>query len=406
MYFEEYTDFFQPASIMLCMMSGGADDIAMGAHGIHHWGEHLPFRGTALFPDGKNDINGFIADIGGSVNAYTSYDHTAYYATMPKRRWRETAARVVDLVARPLNRVDDIEAERTIIGQEINQRSANVDIRAFEFLQRCLWGNHPLGSNIIGTHESLAAIDTDMIRRMHSESYGRNRCVVFIAGSMDPSDVLTCIESLLETMPDPAISTRRLVPSYGPMPAWRGGEDAIEESEFDTTVVSLAFPLASFGTRWNTRRVHQTVVQLLSMGSLSAPLQRIVREERKLAYAVYAQALESRDGDVLILQAKTSKENVLPVVDAFRDVLALPEIRSPERFSRVQQTRQARLDMYLPNPKNATERMKSNLCEDEIVQTTEEAVRHLIETPPAETLAVLDTLTVEQGRVLTFVGKK
>lgn len=405
-YFEQYPLLFQPASMLICMFAGGADDVHFGAPGLHHWGEHLPFRGTFLFPNGNTDISGFINDLGGMVNAYTGYDHTAYYATMPKSHWRDVATRLVDLVARPLNRPEDIEAERTIIGQEINQRSADVDVRCFEFVQRNLWGKHPLGSNIIGTHESLAAIDPALIGRMHLESYGRQRCAIFIAGSMDPQEVLAHLESLVDIMPGSSSPERRSIASYGPMPAWRNGEHMTVESEFDTTVVSLAFPLTQFGARRDTRRTHQSVSQVLGMGSFDAPLQRTVREERKLAYHVWDQVLDSQDGDVLLLQAKTSRENVGAVTDAFWDVLALPEIRSAERFERMQKTRQARLNMHLPNPKNGAERLKSSLCEDGDVSTAEEHVRHLLATPHREVLEVLDTLTKERGRVLTLLGTK
>ncbi len=405
-YFEEYPDVIRPVSVILCMMSGAADDISLNAPGIHHWGEHLPFRGTVGYPDGKNDISGYIADLGGSVNAYTSRTHTAYYATMPKSHWREVTARIVDLAARPLNRVEDIEAERTIIGQEINQRSANVDTRAYDLMRQSVWGEHPNGSNIIGTHETLNAMDVGMINRMREQSYGRKRCVMFVAGALKASDVLSYAEELMERMPDPTISERRVPASYGLMPAWRGGVHVCEEAPFETTVTLLAFPLPGNSPQSNVHWTYAALGALLSAGSLAAPLQRVVREERQLAYEVSTGRSIARDGEIFLLRAKTSREKVESVINAFWDVLALPEIRSIERFNRVKKIWQARYDMELPDPESGTSGMRTQLFDDFVARSDSETIAHLLRTPHVEVMQLLDTLTKERGRIITLLGTK
>jgi predicted Zn-dependent peptidase len=166
-YLDELPELFTPVSLELCVMSGSADDMAVGQAGIHHWGEHLPFRGTAAFPNGNIDISARIARMGGSLNAYTSHHNTVYYVSVPKSRWKDGLEVLVELAGRPLNRPEDVEAERKIIEQEMKQgRSEQMDV-FWEEKHARLWGTHPLAQSIIGTETSLATMDVSTINKLH-----------------------------------------------------------------------------------------------------------------------------------------------------------------------------------------------------------------------------------------------
>lgn len=403
-YYEEYPAMIRPMSIMLSMMAGGADDQVVGAPGIHHWGEHIPFRGTKHFPHGARQIVGRLSELGGYGNAYTNHTQTVYLAEAPSTHWKEAADIVVDLVAHPLCRVEDIDAERAIIRQEINQGNADIERRMYYQLRRALWGKHPYGDRVIGTHETLAGMDASTIERMRLLSYGRARCNVFIAGSMPAKEVFSYLEHLLEQVPENPVSERRAPASYGTLPEWKPGVPDTEETTFDATVVSLAFPTGSDADEENTE-VGIWVRSMLLAGGLASPLYRIVREERQLAYSTKISLIGTIDGGCIALTAKTSRDKATDVVDAFWDVLALDEVRSAERFDLVERTMRAQHEMSLPDPSYGARRMLSEVCTYRPVVTEEESFARLLATPRAAVIAALDTMTREEGRVLTLLGK-
>jgi zinc protease len=403
-YIEQYPNVVMPMSIILCMMSGSADDGDVGVNGLHHWGEHLPFRGTVSFPRGPAQIMGHLSHLGGYANAMTQQKNTVYIGVAPKTHWRDAAERVVDMAARPLNRPEDIEAERTIIGQEINQGNADIDRRNFYHILRSIWSGHPFGRNVVGSSESLAVMDLAAIQRMHKVSYGCERCSLLVAGDLDPDEVVTYTEQLLEHMPT-GVSPRHMPHVYDPLPAWQGGVPSVEESEFDASIVSLAFPMPALGPESDVDRVYTLLTGLFTTGMLDSPLYRIVRGERQLAYHTQARSYGSRNGGVFRLAAKTSRDKADQVAQAFWDVIHLPELRSQGRWDLMRETMIARHTMRLPNPEEGTERMLESLMDSCVVDTEDRAFEQLLSVSRATVLAELDKMTEQTGRVISLLGK-
>ena len=65
-------------SVYWLVFVGSADDETVGNHGIYHWFEHIPSRGTAKYPGGYRDTEARLVRHGGSAGASTDYDHTSY----------------------------------------------------------------------------------------------------------------------------------------------------------------------------------------------------------------------------------------------------------------------------------------------------------------------------------------
>ena len=91
---------------------GSADDEQAGGHGIYHWFEHIPSRGTVRFPGGYRDTEARLVRHGGSSDAETGSTHTSFSANVPKRVWPEALEILADMVGRPLLRIEDIDVTR------------------------------------------------------------------------------------------------------------------------------------------------------------------------------------------------------------------------------------------------------------------------------------------------------
>ena len=187
-------------SIDWLMFVGSADDDSAGGHGIYHWFEHVPSRGTQKFPGGYRDTEARLVRHGGGSDAETGSTHTAFGANVPRRVWPEALEILAEMIGRPLLRTGDIEAEREIIFQEIAEWHSASYSHSLCRLPEILWPGHPLGHDQLGTPEGLSAISAEQLRRAHELGYSRNRSALFIAGDIERNQLLDC---LLYTSPSP-----------------------------------------------------------------------------------------------------------------------------------------------------------------------------------------------------------
>jgi len=162
-------------------------------NGVSHFLEHLFFRGSQGYPDGRG-LNALVEDCGGSLNGVTTRDHGYYFSPIHPARLEVPFAVLGDMLARPLFK--EIELEREVILEEIldevdeNGRDIDVD----NLSKRALFGDHPLALKIAGTRETVASLREDDLRAQHERAYGARNMVVCCAGPVKHSDVLRLAE--------------------------------------------------------------------------------------------------------------------------------------------------------------------------------------------------------------------
>src|SRR5215210_3794924 len=94
----------------------GARNEHVGVTGVSHWVEHMMFKGTPTF--GKGQIMQQVAENGGTLNAFTSDDYTAYFETLPSDRLDLALKIESDRIANSLFDPDEVASERTVIISE------------------------------------------------------------------------------------------------------------------------------------------------------------------------------------------------------------------------------------------------------------------------------------------------
>ena len=125
------------------------------AMGVSHLLEHMVFKGTAN--RSARDIALALEGLGGSLDAYTAREHTAYQARALDANLRDAADVLVDLVYRPLLRASDLKLERQVVLEEISMVEDTPDDLVFELHNEALWGPHPYGYSILGTRDSVSS---------------------------------------------------------------------------------------------------------------------------------------------------------------------------------------------------------------------------------------------------------
>jgi predicted Zn-dependent peptidase len=247
--------------------------------GISHLLEHMVFKGTER--RSALDLALELEVRGGSLDAYTGRDATSYQAHVLDADLPLAVDILTDLVRRPLLRESDLEPERNVILEEINGVADTPDDLVFELHADTLWPDHPYGYSILGTADTLAALDADDLRCLHQTGYHRGNCVVAAAGNLDHGRVLEALDREGWFEGTSRESARRPIPA---VPAVRGRS---RHEARDTAQSHVVFGTDTFPLR-DPRRFALAILTNVFGGGMSSRLFQRVREELGLAYAVFA----------------------------------------------------------------------------------------------------------------------
>ncbi|SFJ51041.1 zinc protease [Celeribacter neptunius] len=166
----------------------GAADEPAGKSGIAHFLEHLMFKGTDDLASGE--LSETVTRNGGSDNAFTSWDYTAYYQRIAADRlglmMKMEADRMRDLEMTE----DDVKTERQVILEERNQRTDNDPGALFrEQTRAAQYLNHPYGIPIIGWRQEMEQLSRDDAFNFYHRYYAPNNAILVVAGDVDPDEV-------------------------------------------------------------------------------------------------------------------------------------------------------------------------------------------------------------------------
>ena len=160
--------------------------------GVSHMLEHMVFKGTPT--RSAKDLALALETLGGSLDAYTSREHTSYQARVLDEHVGIAADVLADLIFRPLLRKSDLDLERRVVLEEINTVDDTPDDLVFELHGAELWGSHPYGYPILGTRESVGALTTEDLRGLHDRAYHPDNVVVAASGNIEHEDLLRILE--------------------------------------------------------------------------------------------------------------------------------------------------------------------------------------------------------------------
>ena len=171
--------------------------------GIAHFLEHKMFE----LPG--RDVSAEFAALGANVNAFTSYDMTAYYFSCSEN-FMESLSLLLEFVSTPYFPEESVQREMGIIDQEIGMNEDAPDSRVFEDLMQCLYKEHPIRVPILGSRQSLRAITPDLLNACHRAFYTPANMILCVVADVDANEVAALAEKVLGTQKKPAGKKLRL----------------------------------------------------------------------------------------------------------------------------------------------------------------------------------------------------
>ncbi len=391
-------------SLNWLMFVGSADDDLGGGHGIYHWFEHLPSRGTRQFPGGYRDTEARLVRHGGGSDAETGSTHTSFGAGVPKRVWPEALEILADMIGQPLLRIEDIEAEREIILQEISEWHSDPYHHSLCRLPEVLWPGHPLGHDQLGTANQLKSIDAAQLRHAHQAGYSRNRSALFVAGDIERTKMLDVVAHCLEKIPDSPLSPRSRPAEYGALPAWQADQVTVIETAHSDSIVYLLFPIGPLAAGIDAHLQWDFLADVFSAGELGSPLNRLVREDSQLAYSPEFISTTYADGGYAGLVAQTNVDPEL-VLEAFWKLIGSAEIRSAQWLSYVRDTIRGGIEMHDPNACEYTDEGSASLIHYGRCLADHEYSAKMLSYTDLEVAEWLDALVPATARAIIFKGR-
>jgi predicted Zn-dependent peptidase len=160
----------------------GSRDEPRELAGVSHFLEHMTFKGTA-----RRDavaVNRDFDRVGAKHNAQTSEEDTFYHVTCLPEYLSESFEVLADIL-RPILRREDFETEKQVIIEEIRMYLDNPMSVAYEAAKSAHFGAHPLGNSILGTVESITALEADQMRDYFARRYSPSNMVLAFAGNAE-----------------------------------------------------------------------------------------------------------------------------------------------------------------------------------------------------------------------------
>ncbi len=166
----------------------GTRDELNEEHGIAHFMEHLFFKGTAK--RSPYQVISRLEDVGGELNAYTTKEETAIYATFLKEDYQRAMELIQDIFLHSTFPEKEIKREAEVIVSEIQEYNDSPSELIFDRAEELLFPDHHIGRNILGTEQSLATFKREDLLHFFSENYATDEIVLSFAGPVPFKEVL------------------------------------------------------------------------------------------------------------------------------------------------------------------------------------------------------------------------
>jgi len=254
----------------------GAVDERAEEHGVAHLLEHMAFKGTEN--RSARDIAEDIEAVGGYLNAATSHQRTGYYARVLKDDIALGLDILSDILLNPVFDAGELAKEKEVVVQEIGEAADTPDDVVFDLLQAASWDGHPLARTILGTRESVRAQSPASLKGFMARGYRPEAMIVAASGKLEAAPFLELAARYFGGINGGAGAVARSAPAF--KGGLRHDARAIEQ-----THLALSFPGVS--ARDDDFFATRVFADLLG-GGMSSRLFQTIREERGLAYSVYA----------------------------------------------------------------------------------------------------------------------
>jgi zinc protease len=298
-------------ALQLWMRVGGRDE-SPDELGLSHYLEHMLFKGTPTRPPGA--IDDLIEGLGGTSNAFTSYDYTHYDVVLPAGQVRAGLELLADIGVNASFPANELEREKKVVFEEMSLVEDDPEKYLGRRLNELAYAPHPYGRPILGTRELIQPLTRERLERYYKKRYVAPSMVLVVVGAVSPREVQALAEVTFGRLP--AIRTAR---PDAPLPP------AIDRSKRQD--VSRAEKQAYLGLAWRgapngDEDIYAVDLLTTILGdSPSSRLNQTLRERERLVASIEANYVASAKAGLVTITARLEPQNLERAEAAIREVI-------------------------------------------------------------------------------------
>ena len=298
----------ETAAVGLYADTGSRDEPAR-LNGLAHLFEHMVFKGAG----GRSgrDLNEAIEDVGGDLNAATDRDSTSFMASVMAEHVPLGVELIADMILRPHFDGKELEREKDVVLQELGEARDTPSDIIFDDLQTAAFPDQPLGRSVLGEEASIAAIGVDDLHRWRETHYRAGGLALVAAGKVDHGALVALAQHHFEDLGSGT--------AEAPAPAAFAGGDRVGRAAGDQAHLALGFAgPAQLDEDYYAARLFADAVG----GGASSRLFQQLREERGLAYSIYASLASYRDAGLFSIYAATARRQSVAAARLIEEIVA------------------------------------------------------------------------------------
>jgi predicted Zn-dependent peptidase len=288
-----------PVGHLGIVLNTGSRDEEVQEHGIAHFIEHCIFKGTKTRK--AYHVLSRMEDVGGELNAYTTKEETALYATFLAEDYPRAAELLSDILFNSVFPEKELEREKEVIAEEINSYKDSPSELIFDDFDELVFDGHPIARNILGTFESVRSFNRDDIFRFICRNYHTDQMVISSVGNINFKRLIQLCGRYFGSIPQNVRNqVRQIFASYTP------GQRTIQKETFQTHCILGNIAYDSFHP---SRIVMILLNNLLGGQGMNSRLNLSLRERKGMAYNIESSYNTFSDTGLFNVYFGTEDEN-------------------------------------------------------------------------------------------------
>jgi zinc protease len=270
------------------------------------------FKGTPTRPPGSIDT--LIEGLGGTSNAFTSYDYTHYDVVVPARALRAAVELLADIGVNASFPPREIASEKAVVFEEMALVEDDPEKFAARRLSELAYSPHPYGRPILGTRDRIEALTREPLLAYYKKYYVLRNMALVVIGAATHAQVREAVDATFGKLPGDAVTR----PQLSPPPDLRGGRRADVSRPEQQAYLALGWKAAS------TSDPDTYPVDLLTYILGDSPSSRLnvaVRERDRLVFSIESNYIPSQQAGLVNVTARLDAANLDRAEASIREVI-------------------------------------------------------------------------------------
>ncbi|MFM6953471.1 MAG: M16 family metallopeptidase [Sphingobacteriaceae bacterium] len=282
------------------LVHSGSRDEGEGKDGLAHLIEHLLFKRTER--RSTRQILNRMEVVGGDLNAYTTKEYTCIHASFLRPHLERALDLVEDVLFHSTFPQEELEKEKGVILDEIASYLDQPEEAIQDDFEELIFANHPLGRNILGNPDSVAALQQKDIREYLAKNYRTNELVIGIIGNFELKKVEALVNKIFGNIPANSSANQRTKPLVNPATNKRLAKP-INQSH-------VLLGSQAYSAHSSKREALLLLNNLLGGMGMSSRLNLEIREKHGIAYTIESSYIPLSDTGLFTIYLGTDTEKV------------------------------------------------------------------------------------------------